>query len=155
MEYDNPYKALAYSNLASCYLESDKMSDALSCFKKAYDIEKTKNNYEGIYYNASHIAKIYLAQNPENAIDYLLDAKKSAEFLNEDFYILEATINLGDYYYNIPKYAKECVQEYFKAYKMAQSVSSHVDISKIEQRLQDMKLRMSPEDYSEIESMCD
>ena len=46
---NNPYKALAYSNLASCYYDNESYDEAKACFKKAYDIEKTNNNYDGIY----------------------------------------------------------------------------------------------------------
>lgn len=152
---EHPYRALAYSNMASCYQDNGNLDEARNCFLKSYNIEKNNNNYDGIYYTAFNLAKLFLSMNNKKALEYLIEAKKSAEFINEPLYMLESSLALGDYYYNIPKYAKECVQEYFKAYKLAQSVSSHVDISKIEQRLQDMKLRMSPEDYSEIESMCD
>ncbi len=86
-----------------------------NCFIKAYEIEKSKNNYEGIYYTAFHLAKIYLKENSDNALKYLLEAKSSAEFINEEFYMLETSIALGDYYYNFSDKYKESLREYFKA----------------------------------------
>ena len=148
---NNNYIALAYSNMASCYYDSENIDEAINCFTKAYEIEKRNNNFDGVYYNASNLAKILKEENSPQALDYLLESKKCAEFLNESFYIFESTIELGDYYYNIPKYRKECLKEYFEALKIADMVGINIDISKINRRIQDMKLRMSPEEFSEIE----
>ena len=117
----NLYKALSYSNMGSCYFENDNYSDAEACFSKAYRIEKENNNYDGIYYTSSYLAKIYIKNNPQKALKFLLEAKQSAEFINEDFYILEATIALGDYYYNNKNTNKEALVEYFKAYKISKN----------------------------------
>lgn len=147
----NPYKALAYSNLASCYFDNESYDDAKSCFKKAYDIEKKNNNYDGIYYNASFLAKILIKEGSKKALDFLIEAKKSAEFINEEFYILESSIALGDYYYNKQETHKEALREYFKARNLAERISREVEISKIECRIKDMKLRMKPDDFADIE----
>lgn len=151
----SPYCALAYSNLASCYFDNENYNDALNCFFKAYELEKNNNNYEGIYYTASHIAKIYMKESPENAIEYLMEAKQSAEFINEDFYVLEASIALGDYYYNKPEDSKKGLKEYFKAKSIALRLGKTIDIAKIEARIQDMKFRMSSADFTEIENRYD
>lgn len=144
---ENPYKSLAYSNLASCYYENDTQDEAKDCFLKAYNLDKASNNYDGIYYNASHLAEL----DAEKRLDYLLEAKRSAEFINEDFYILESTIALGDYYYNNPDKYKDALKEYFKARKTAANLEGTVDTARIESRINDMKLRMKPEEYTEIE----
>ena len=81
---NNSYKALAYSNLGVCYFENESYDEARGCFQKAYDIEKSNNNYDGIYYNASYLAKIYNKDMSKRALDYLIEAKKSAEFITED-----------------------------------------------------------------------
>lgn len=147
----NPYKALAYSNMASCYYDNENYSDALDCFKKAYDIEKNNNNYDGIYYTASNIAKIYVKEKSPEALKFLLEAKQSAEFINEDFYILEASIALGDYYYNDVSLNQKALIEYFKAEKIAQTLAASVDTEKLEQRIKDMKLRMDKDVFEDIE----
>ena len=144
---ENPYKSLAYSNLASCYYENGTQDEAKDCFLKAYNLDKAGNNYDGIYYNASHLAEL----DAEKRLDYLLEAKRSAEFINEDFYILESTIALGDYYYNNPDKYKDALKEYFKARKTAANLEGTVDTARIESRINDMKLRMKPEEYTEIE----
>lgn len=151
----SPYQALAYSNLASCYYDNESYSDAKNCFLKAYEIEKSNNNYDGIYYTAYHLAKICLRENSENALKYLLEAKSSAEFINEEFYMLETSIALGDYYYNYPDKYKDGLREYFKAKKLADRLGKTVDMTKISQRIQDMKLRMPKEAFEEIEKRYD
>ena len=148
---NNPYKALAYSNMASCYYDNENYSDAEDCFLKAYKIEKTNNNYDGIYYTASNLAKIYVKEKSPKALDFLLEAKQSAEFINEDFYMLESSIALGDYYYNNVSLNKKALSEYFKARKIALRLSTSVDIAKIDKRIQDMKLRMDKDVFDEIE----
>ena len=137
--------------MASCYYENESYDDARACFHEAYDIEKTNNNYDGIYYNASKLAQIYAKSDSKLALNFLLEAKRSAEFVNEELYILEATIALGDYYYSKPNNLEDALQEYFKAYKVAERASARVEISVIEKRINDMKLRMDAEKFSEIE----
>ncbi len=148
----NPYKALAYSNLASCYYDNESYAEARHCFEKAYELDKQSNNYDGVYYNASYLAKICIKEGSKKALDYLIEAKKSAEFMNEEFYIMESSIALGDYYYNRKDYYKDGLKEYFKARKLAQNSAEKVDINKIERRINDMKLRMTPEDFNQIEA---
>ena len=148
---NNPYKALSYSNLGSCYYENNNLSDAEDCFKKAYDIEKSNNNYDGIYYTASYLAKIYIETDKSKALEFLLEAKQSAEFINEDYYILESTIALGDYYYDHKDKIKEAATEYFKALKVSRNYGDMVDISKIEERVKDMKFRLNPKDFERLE----
>ena len=62
------------------------------------------------------------------------------------------TIALGDYYYDKISMNKKALAEYFKARNIAQTLASSVDISKIEKRIADMKLRMNKEDFVEIEN---
>jgi hypothetical protein len=137
--------------MGACYYDNENLSDAENCFLKAYDIEKTQNNYEGIYYTASYLAKIYAKTNIKKAYNYMMEAKQSAEFINEDFYILEATVTLGDYYYDYKNLNKKALIEYLTARRIAQNFDTLVDIKKIEERIQDMKLRMNPKEYKEIE----
>ena len=153
-EGNSPYKSPAYSNLGSCYYESGNFNDAEICFKKAYDIEKSENNYDGIYYTSMSLAKILKATKNENALNYLLEAKQSAEFINEESYILDSSIELGDYYYDNPQLADKALKEYFKAKNAGLDLGSF-DMQKIEQRIEDMRLRMNQEDFEAIKNKYD
>ena len=148
---NSPYKSLAYSNIGTCYYESGNLSDAEFCFEKSYNIEKTNNNYEGIYYTSSYLAKIYEKTNPSKVLKYLIEAKQSAEFINEDFYILEATVALGDYYYDHKDMMDKALTEYFSARKIAQNYGNMVDIEKIDERINDMKQRIDSSTYKQLE----
>lgn len=150
MNEDNPYKSLAYSNMGACYFDNGNFSDARDCLKKAYDIEKRNNDYDGIYYNASQLAEVLVKLHDKDALNFLLEAKQSAEFLDEGYYIMEACVALGDYYYNDSSLSKKALKEYFEAKKFAIAIGD--DIEKIDSRIQDMKLRMNKEDFSEIEN---
>ena len=147
---DNPYKSLAYSNMGACYFDNGNLCDARDCLKKAYEIEKNNNDYDGIYYNASQLAEVLVKMHDENALEYLKEAKQAAEFLNEDFYIMEADVALGDFYYNIPAQHKNALKEYFKARKIAELIGE--DVQEINSRINDMKLRMKNNEFSEIEN---
>ena len=151
LNVNNPYKALAYSNLASCYMENDNYDEAEAYFKKAYELEKVNNNFDGVYYNASKLVKIYSQKKSPKTLDFLIETKKSAEFINEDFYIMESSIALGDYYYNKPETYKEALTEYFKAYSISERISKEEDSSKIKSRIKDMEVRMNEDDFKEIE----
>ena len=148
---ENNYRALAYSNLAACYIDTQNIEEALRCYIKAYEIEKENNNYEGIYFTSSNIANLYSETEPDKSLSYLIEAKKSAEFINENMYMMESSIALGDYYYNMSDKYTECLSEYFNALRLAEISPEEVDISKIKSRINDMKLRMQAEDYEKIE----
>ncbi len=152
---NNQYKALAYSNMGSCYFDNENFSDAKDCFKKAYEIEKSNNNYDGIYYTSSYLAKIAIEENDKKALNYLLEAQQCAEFINEDFYLVESSLALGDYYYDNISLNKKALIEYLKARKYAINLGTTVDINKIEQRINDMRLRMDPLVFEEIEKKYD
>ncbi len=145
------YKALAYSNLGACYYENGNLSDAEGCFLNAYKIEKEKNNYDGIYYTSSYLAKIYVENKSDKALDFLVEAKQSAEFINEEFAILQSEIALGDYYYDKKDMNSKALIEYLKAYKLVKNLDDSANMRKIEDRIEDMKLRMSKEEFENTE----
>ncbi len=148
---NNPYKALAYSNMGSYYFDNENYADAWDCFLKAYEIEKNNNNYDGIYYTSSYLAKIAIEKKDKNALNYLIEAQQCAEFINEDFYLVESSLALGDYYYDNVSMNKKALKEYLKARKYAVNLGNTIDINKIEQRIKDMKLRMNSSDFEEVE----
>ena len=148
---NNSYKALAYSNMGSYYFDNENYTDAWDCFLKAYEIEKNNNNYDGIYYTSSYLAKIAIEKKDKNALNYLIEAQQCAEFINEDFYLVESSLALGDYYYDNVSMNKKALKEYLKARKYAVNLGNTIDINKIEQRIKDMKLRMNSSDFEEVE----
>lgn len=149
---DNKYKSSAYSNLGSCYFENNNLSDAKACFLKAYKLEKAENNFDGIYYTSINLAKVLTEDKSPDALKYLTEAKQSAEFLNENSYLLEVSILMGDYYYDKPDKLKNALTEYLRGKAAAENIPN-ADISKIEKRIKDMKLRMNENEFKEIISI--
>ena len=149
---NNLYKASAYSNMGSCYYENDNISDAKDCFEKAYQIEKSANNYDGIYYNAINLAKIYSKIDKEKTLQFLKEANQSAEFLNENNYMMDSSVALGDFYYNNPNNYKEALIEYYKARKIGDNIGDMANVKKLDERIKDMQLRMDNNDFEEIRS---
>ena len=86
----------------------------------------------------------------DKVYEYLSEAKISAEFLNEYSYIVEVSTALGDYFYNIPDKYENALSEYFNARNAAYNIPNF-DISEIEARIKDMKLRMPEDRFKEIE----
>ena len=148
---ESKYKSPAYSNLGSCYFENGNYTDAENCFLKSYDIEKSANNYDGIYYTASNLAQIYKIEKSSQALNYLIEAKQAAEFVNENSYIIDSSLELGDFYYNLPDKKTEALEEYFNALKFADNTLNETETNKITKRIEDMKLRMEQTDFERIE----
>ena len=98
------------------------------------------------------LAKLYSDKSADLALKYLIEAKQSAEFINEEFYMTNAYIALGDFYYNDISQAKEALQEYFKAKSILKNSDEQMNILKIEKRIEDMKLRMDANDFLEIQN---
>ena len=111
---------------------------------------KSNNNYEGIYYNSSHLAQIFVKEKSPKALDLLIEAKKSAEFINDNYLIIDASLALGDYYYNNPNTYKEALTEYMKAKTIADMVGESEYLRNCDRRIKDMQLRMTKEDYDEM-----
>ncbi len=150
MTENNKYLTLAYSNIASCYYENGNYDDALGCYLKAYEIEKFNNNYDGIYYTSSQLATIYTEIDNPKALKYLEEAKRSAEFINDNFCIAKASVALGDYYYNQPENAELALKEYYNAKQTVENAQENIDISTINKRIEDMKLRLPEDKAAEI-----
>jgi tetratricopeptide (TPR) repeat protein len=138
--------------MGSRYFDNDNYDDALFCFQKAYNIEKENNNFEGLYYTSSYLAKLYAKSDTNKTLDFLLEAKKNAEFINDDYCILESMLALGDFYYNNADTLKKCLIEYIKALNLAEKLSLGNDIIKIKKRIDDMKLRIPSENFTDIEN---
>ena len=54
-------------------------------------------------------------------------------------------------YYNVPNSHQNALTEYFKGLEIAKKLGEQEDIKKIRKRIEDMKLRMSPEEFADIE----
>ncbi len=143
------YLSPVYCNLGTMAEEDGDIKKAEGCFKKAYDIDMAKNNYDGIYYASTHLANLYFEKTPAKSLPYIKMAQNSAETLNDSFYIAQAHLLAGDYYYRIND-NENALKEYVSVYMSVKDDFSRENIDKITARIKDMEIRLGPEKYTEI-----
>ena len=134
----NAYLSSSLTNLATIYDEDGKSDTAIKYLQESLRLDELSNNYNGIYIASMKLAEINSSRNPEKSLSYLLQAKKYATELKENFYIASSDVSLGDYYYHRKDY-KNALKHYNDAYKLAGDDFSKENIAKIEMRIQDIK----------------
>ena len=107
------------------------------------------NNYDGLYYSSTHLANLYFEKSPQKALPYIKTAKDSAETLNDSFYIAQAHLLSGDYYYRINENEK-ALKEYIDGYRNGKNDFSKENLEKITARIKEMEVRLGSEKYTEI-----
>ena len=145
----NKFLSSAYSNVAGLYLEQNNPETALQNYKKAYEIDLQTDNKEGIYYSASKLASVLRTKQPLEALEYLNVTLDYAKKLNDIFYIISATLEIGDYHYDSNK-NEIALKYYLEALEMAQNNLSKDNIYKIEVRINDIKMKLGAEKFDAL-----
>lgn len=145
----NTYLSSALTNIATLYDEINKPEYAAKYFIESLKADELTRNYNGIYQSSIKLAEIYIRRSPEKALQYLKRAKTCALELNETFYIASSDIALGDFYHN-KKDNELAMKHYVSAYKLAQNNFSRDNISKIEIRINDLKIRLGEERFNTL-----
>ena len=96
------------------------------------------------------LAELYSVDNEKQAIEFFEKALNFALALNENFYIISVNTAIGDFYFN-KKNDKKAYDSYKKALSIAQVGSSKENINKIQQRINDIKIRLGEERFKQIE----
>ena len=96
-----------------------------------------------------NLAKLLFDSAIKRAYKFIQTAINSAETLNDSFYIAEAHLLAGDYYYRINNNEK-ALQEYITVYMNVKDEFSKDNLKKITDRIRDMELRLGSEKYAEI-----
>ena len=143
------FRSPVLCNLGTLYEENGNLDLAEKYFVEAYNFDLGKNNYDGIYYSAIHLANIYFSSSPKKSYQYIKMAKNSAEMLNDIFYIAQAHLLTGDYYYRTNK-NEEALKEYITVYMSVKEEFSKENLKKVTDRIRDMELRLGEEKYTEI-----
>lgn len=145
----NKYLSPAYSNIATLYLEKNDTVNAINTYKKSYEIDKQSNNLEGMYYSSSKLASILKKNQPEDALKYFNIALDCAKLTKDSFYIVSASLDIGDLYYD-KKQDEIALKHYISALDFAQNKLSEDNINKIQLRINDIKFRMGVENYDKL-----
>lgn len=145
----NKFLSSSYSNIAVLYLEKNEVEKAVENYQKAYEIDKRSNNLEGIYFAASKLATILQRRKPDDAVKYLETALDAANQIKDNFYIVSASLAIGDFYYD--KNQNElALKHYLFAYNLAQNKFSKDNIKKINVRINDIKFRIGVERFDKL-----
>jgi len=145
----NKFLSSAYSNTATLYLEKNDTEGAVTNYTHAYEIDKKGKNMEGMYYSASKLASILQRKHPDEALEYFTTALDCAKVIKDAFYIVSASLGLGDYYYD-RKQNELALKHYIFAFDLAKNNFSQDNINKINVRINDIKFRMGVEKFENL-----
>lgn len=145
----NKFLSSAYSNIANLYLERNEIEIAIDNYTKAYETDKASNNIEGQYYSSTKLASVLQKRNPIEALNYFNIALSAAEQTKDIFYIVSATLVIGDYYYDANK-GEIALKYYLKALDIAQNNLSQDNIYKINVRINDIKFKLGVEKFDNL-----
>lgn len=146
---NNKFLSSAYSNIATLYLEKNDSDNAILSFEKAFEIDKRANNFEGMYYASSKLASILHRKLPESALRYFEQALVCAKSIKDIFYIVSASLAIGDFYYD-QKQNEIALKHYMYAQNLAESNFSRDNLNKINIRINDIKFRIGAEKFDEL-----
>lgn len=145
----NKFLSSAYSNIATLYLEKNDAENAIKNYEKAYQIDKSNANIEGTYYSSSKLASILQRKHPEKALEYFNVALDYAKLTKDVFYIVSATLAVGDFHYD--KNQNEiALKYYFDALDLAKNSFGQENINKIKVRINDIKFKIGAEKFDEL-----
>lgn len=145
----NKFLSPAYSNIAMLYLERSDTENAIKNYEKAYHIDKSNANVEGTYYSAAKLANILQRKQPEKALEYFNIALDCAKLIKDVFYIVSATLAVGDFHYD--KNQNElALKHYLDALDLAKNSFSQENINKIKVRINDIKFKLGVERFNEL-----
>lgn len=145
----NKFLSSAYSNIATLYLEKNDTDDAILNFEKAFEIDKKVHNIEGMYYSSSKLASILQRKQPESALRYFEQALSCAKTIKDIFYIVSASLAIGDYHYD-QKQNEIALKHYMYAHDLAENSFSRDNINKINIRINDIKFRIGADRFEEL-----
>lgn len=138
-------------NLGLIYSYKNDTENAVKYIKTALETDRRDNNLSGVYFASRELSKIYETENLEEAIEYLREALECAKTLHDEFKEAFAYLELGDLYYNFnqDELALEC---FFEAKKALGENILDENEQIINQRINDMKIKMLPVEFQRIEA---
>src|SRR5574344_922843 len=148
--HTSKFLSRALANLAELYDEAGSSKFAIKYYNESMKIDLMKKDYNGLYFSAGHLAEIYSSFDTEKALNYMTQALEYAKELKEAFYIANASLELGDYFF-VRKNIEPAYKYFIEAYKIAQKSFTKENLNKIESRLEDIKRQVSEEQYQTLQ----
>ena len=146
-EKTNQYLQQIYSNLTTLYDETDQPTFARKYCKKALELSTKKGDIEGLYNANIKLAELYSDDDTSETNNYIENALKYADKLNDKFYKLSALMFYGDILYSKTKLIN-ALEKYLQAYQIAKDNFMEEYLNRINQRILDVKYRISPDEFT-------
>lgn len=143
------YKALAYSNLADLFYDNDLYEEAKECYENAYSSDKVNNNAYGMYYALSKIIELTDKREKDKLLQMAIEAKSLATKSQDYNAMVDATIKLGDVYYDFPD-PENALKQYLELYRLDRAEFGEENFQKVKSRLDDIKVRLGDERFEEL-----
>lgn len=145
----NKFLSPTYSNIATLYFEKNDLENATENYLKAYEIDKQNSNLEGMYDSSSKLASIMQKTKSDRVLEFLDTALDCAKLIKDVFYIVSASLAIGDYHYN-KRQDEIALKYYIRALDLAKDSFSQENINKINIRINDLKFRLGNENFEQI-----
>lgn len=150
IDKNNPHLSAAYANLAQICYELDYSELAIKYYSRSLELDTKDKNLNGMFTAAMKLADLNRRKEPEKAFEFYRKASQYASEMNEPFYQISVYTEFGDFCV-IRKDLKAALKNYFNALNIAKNNSSSNNISGIEQRIGDIKIRLG-DSYQQIEN---
>lgn len=150
-EDGNKYTALAYSNLGDLFYDNELFEDAKECFKKAYLADKNNGGEYGMYYCLSKIVELTDKKESKIRIQNACEAKEHALKTGDYHSIVEATIKLGDLYYDYSN-PQKALEEYIALYRADKDIFDEYNLKMLKSRLDDIKAQLGEDEFKKLVS---
>ena len=102
-----------------------------------------------MYYSLSKIIELTSRQEEDKRLTYAKEAKEHALKSNDYHAIVDATLKLGDLYYDYSQ-AENALNEYIELYRADKNKFSEYNLNKLTSRLDDIKARLGKDTFEKL-----
>lgn len=145
----NEFLSMALSNLAQLYDEAGSPQHAVKYYNESMAVDKQMKNYYGLYNSAIRLSEIYSSKNTAKSLEYLNSASEYAKKLNEPFYIAEADMLSGDFYF-VRKDFEQAYKFFIEAFNTGKNSLTKDNLDKIKLRIEDIKHTVSENEFNRL-----
>jgi len=138
---ENKYYSISLTNIALISIEQGKNKEASEFLKLALLFDKENNDLENVYFSQKELAKAYLRQDEPTAMNYYQDALDTAQLLNDPFKEALVFFEIGEFYYDRENDIK-ALKSFLNAKEKLKNTTQEENISRIESRINDIKIRL-------------
>ena len=143
----NKYLYQIYSGLTILYADSGAKLKAIEYAKKFFEISKSQKDSEGMCIASLKIAELSADKEINSVCDLYEKAYKSAENTKDNFNILTALLQWGDYLYE-KGLLTEALDRYMNAFKTAKSSMLKENLNLINLRIKSLKYSLNEETFN-------